>query len=117
MTDFIKRIIKHPYFAFLAIKEIKNCADYFLDLFKLINKDYIIFNLKNGLRYCIRPNTTDRYTVMSVDINDEYKINNLNLPTDATIIDIGGHIGIFSIHASKKIKNLEREREKKYICV
>jgi len=94
--------IKNMKFIYLAIAKIKNWPEYFLDLFNLTKKKTIIYKMRNGTKVEVRAKTTDRGIVTSVMLLDEYKIEKTRFSKNATIIDIGGQIGVFSIFASKK---------------
>jgi len=83
-----------------VIAKIKNWPTYLIDLFSLTKSKYVILNLRNGNDFLIRANTTDRGIVTTVAIQDEYQLGQLNLK-NATIIDIGGQNGYFSVHAAK----------------
>jgi FkbM family methyltransferase len=71
----------------------------------LIKKEFFILNLKNGYRLKIRTNSTDFYAFVNVWIVEEYKKEGFEINKDDTIIDIGGHIGIFSIYAAQFCKD------------
>ncbi len=94
---------KNLYLILEAIKKIKNWEDYFLDFCSLTKKDYIIYHMKNGMKYFVRAKTTDRGIVSTVHLGDEYKIDQLNLSKDSVIIDIGAQIGVFSTYISHKV--------------
>jgi len=92
--------------AWEAIIKIKNWKDYFYDLLNLTNQKYIIYKIRDGLSYIVRAKTTDRGIVTTVVLDDEYRIDNLILPKDAIIIDIGAQIGIFSVYSSRKAEKV-----------
>ncbi|MBK8706545.1 MAG: FkbM family methyltransferase [Saprospiraceae bacterium] len=52
-------------------------------------------------RFYYRPHTYDRFMIDEVWLNDEYGLNNLCVISNSCIIDIGAHIGSFSVKASK----------------
>ncbi|MBL7794267.1 MAG: FkbM family methyltransferase [Saprospiraceae bacterium] len=52
-------------------------------------------------RFYYRPFSYDRFMIDEVWLHDEYGLDNCALMSNACIIDIGAHIGAFSIRASK----------------
>jgi FkbM family methyltransferase len=61
----------------------------------------VVLDLRNGLRYFIRPGTTDRSVVNEAIILNPYLAPGyLKLPRDAIVVDVGANIGDFSILAA-----------------
>jgi FkbM family methyltransferase len=61
----------------------------------------VILELRNGLRYLVRPGTTDLSTINDAAINNPYLGSGiLKLPTDAVVIDVGANIGDLSIQVA-----------------
>ena len=60
-----------------------------------------IFVLRNNLKMKLRKNSTDFHAFTNVWILDEYNIHKLQIQENDTVIDIGAHIGLFSICASQ----------------
>lgn len=89
------------------IKKIKNFLYPLLDFYfpHLIKKDYII-NTNDGIKFWIRPKGNkvvgDIDILIEILIEDQYQINNI-LKSNYKIVDIGGHVGFFSIFASRII--------------
>jgi len=85
-------------------KEIKNWKSPILYYLKLKNEENII-EFKNGLK-CIIRNKSDAIAFLEVfflntnDWIDEFKIKEKDI-----VIDIGAHVGYFSIHSSVNAKN------------
>ncbi|NUQ25610.1 MAG: FkbM family methyltransferase [Saprospiraceae bacterium] len=52
-------------------------------------------------RFYYRPHTYDRFMIEEVWLNDEYRLDNCTVMSNAGIIDVGAHIGSFSVRASK----------------
>lgn len=90
---------------FRTIFFVKNWIDYFMDMFGVISKKHVIYRTRDGLKYLARTKTTDRSIVNSVAIQDEYQLEQLGLQ-NATIIDLGGQNGYFSVFASKYAKEI-----------
>ncbi|MEK6855510.1 MAG: FkbM family methyltransferase [Nanoarchaeota archaeon] len=87
------------------IKIVKNYPLYFRDYFRIISNGYITYNLRNGLKFRVRAKTTDREALNEIWVYNIYLKNGFDINKDDLIIDIGGHVGLFSILASKKAPN------------
>jgi len=94
-------------FSFKIIKTYKNWVNVFLDYFKLMKRELIIYKLRNGIKYCARTNTTDFEIINEVYIVKEYHKLLKFIKEDSIIIDIGAQIGIFSIFAGKIKQNVK----------
>lgn len=91
--------------SFKIIKLIKNWPTYFLDFFGLINKKFIYYYLRNGILIKLRANSTDRATFNEIFIYDTYFKNFVKKIKYPLILDLGGHIGLFSLYISQFSKN------------
>jgi FkbM family methyltransferase len=89
------------FLVFLVILKLENWPEYFLDFFGIVETESIVYRVRNGLKYLVRTGTADRGIVNAVVLEDEYRIGKINFPTAATIIDIGGQNGYFSIFTSQ----------------
>ena len=61
----------------------------------------ITINLKNGLKFILRARTMDKSVLKEVWFKTIYDKHNIKVEKGDTVIDIGAHIGIFSIYASE----------------
>lgn len=86
--------------ALIAIQKIKNWPLYFFDYFKLIKNKNIIFSFRNGLKVVLRAGTSDRNIINEQLISESYVPDNFKIKKGDTVVDIGAHIGTFSIFAS-----------------
>tara|TARA_Y100000996_G_scaffold384362_1_gene341013 strand:- start:735 stop:1508 length:774 start_codon:yes stop_codon:yes gene_type:complete len=86
-------------------KIFKNWYIYPKVYYKLINDKFPIFETKSGLKIKIRKNSTDLMALTHVWLIEEYKSKNFEINDTDVIIDIGGHIGLFSLYASQFCKN------------
>lgn len=84
-----------------VIKLFKNWPTYFADYFKLIKRKRIVFELRNGIKYEARSNTADRRTINEIWIFKDYTPEGFEINEKDVVLDIGAHIGIFSIFASE----------------
>ena len=88
-----------------ATKIFKNWNDLLSVYFKLTKKETIIFKTKNNIKLKIRVNSTDFMALTNVWIIEEYAKEGFHIKNDDIVIDIGGHIGLFSIYAAEKCKS------------
>ena len=88
-------------FLFLALKFIKNWYAYPLSYFGL-TRNFSIFNLKNGLKLIIRPpkQSTDIHIFTEIWLENEYDDQFLEIQENDIIIDVGAHVGYFSLKAA-----------------
>lgn len=84
-----------------AIRIFKNWYLYPIVYFKLTNHEHVIFKTKNGLKIKLRVNSTDLMALTNVWLKQEYSKNDFEINDSDVVIDIGAHIGLFSIFASK----------------
>jgi FkbM family methyltransferase len=57
-------------------------------------------SLRNGLKFVVRARTMDRSVLKEVWIKEIYDKHGVKVEKGDTVVDIGGHIGIFSIYAA-----------------
>ena len=113
--------MRYGFFAKLQVflnsrKIFKNWYIYPKVYYKLINDKFVIFKTKTGLRIKIRVRSTDLMALTNVWMINEYDIENFKINTNDIIIDIGAHIGLFSLLVSQlcktgKILSFEPVRE------
>lgn len=92
----------------ILIKAIRNLDNWYvfpLLYFGLIKKDYVLFNTKSGIKIKLRSNSTDLDTFSLIWLLKEYNKNGFKIGKNDIIIDIGAHIGIFSLYASQHCTN------------
>ena len=97
-------------------KIFKNWHIYPKVYYKLINDTFVIFRTKTDLRIKIRVRSTDLMTLTNVWMINEYDIEDFEINVNDTVIDIGAHIGLFSLLVSQlcktgKILSFEPVRE------
>ena len=113
--------MKYGFFSKLQIflnsrKIFKNWYIYPKVYYKLINDTFVIFRTKTDLRIKIRVRSTDLMTLTNVWMINEYDIEDFEINVNDTVIDIGAHIGLFSLLVSQlcktgKILSFEPVRE------
>jgi hypothetical protein len=84
------------------IQVVKNWQIVLLVYFGLYKKEFFYLNLKNGLKIKLRTKSTDLQAFANVWILKEYEVKGFEILQNEIIIDIGGHIGLFSLYASLK---------------
>lgn len=83
-----------------AFREIENWQDFFLDYAGMKKEDFILRTKKGKIK--IRRGTNDKKIATELILNNPYFPKWFNLKEDPTIIDIGAHIGMFSVIAATK---------------
>ena len=101
--------MKHGFFSKLHVflnsrKIFKNWYIYPKVYYKLINDKFVIFKTKTGLRIKIRVGSTDLMALTNVWMINEYDIEDFEINVNETGIDIGAHIGLFSLLVSQRCK-------------
>jgi len=97
-------------------KIFKNWYIYPKVYYKLINDKFVIFKTKTDLSIKIRVRSTDLMALTNVWMIDEYDVEDFEINTNDIVIDIGAHIGLFSLLVSQlcktgKILSFEPVRE------
>jgi FkbM family methyltransferase len=87
-----------------AVKVFKNWNLFPVVYFKLTNKETVIFETKKGTKLKIRVKSTDLMALTNVWLVEEYANDKFEIKNNDTIVDIGGHIGLFSLYAAEKCK-------------
>ena len=73
--------------------------------FDLIKKEYVYFKTKSGVKIKLRTNSTDLDTFSLIWLIKEYNKHGFQINKNDVIIDIGSHIGMFSLYASQYCSN------------
>jgi FkbM family methyltransferase len=73
--------------------------------FGLLKNKFYLLELKNGFKFKLRNDSTDLQAFTNVWINEEYNKQDFIIHDDDCVIDIGGHIGLFTIFAAQFCKN------------
>lgn len=79
---------------------------YFLDYIPFLNKLLLEYRLKSGEKFLIRNNTYDLTILNEILIYQQYGNPKELTEENAVVIDIGAHIGIFSVFAARISKNI-----------
>ena len=73
--------------------------------FKTIKKVNVILETRNNIKIKIRTNSTDIMQLGTVWLSGDYKIKGFNINESDIVIDVGAHIGLFSLFVSQYCKN------------
>ena len=87
-----------------AIKIIKNWYVYVFIYFKSIKTEYAILETRSGIKIKLRINSTDLMAFTHVWLLLEYDKPGFEINDDDIVLDIGAHIGLFSLFASQFCK-------------
>ncbi len=90
---------------FKVIKVLKNWYMYPIVYYGLTKKEHVILKTRTGLKIKIRTNSTDIMAFTHVWLIEEYSNHGFDLCESDKIIDIGAHIGLFTLFASQFCKN------------
>jgi len=82
----------------------KNWWLYPLVYLKLTKHPTVIFETKKGFKIMLRTNSTDLMAMTHVWLIEEYSKHGFEIKEKDTVIDVGAHIGLFSLFASKSCK-------------
>jgi len=89
--------------ALLSEGTLKGTLKYHLSKIAPKNSDVCI-ELKNGLKYIVRARTMDRTVFKEVWIRNFYDKYDIRVEEGDTVLDVGAHIGVFSIYAAEMSK-------------
>ena len=78
-------------------KKFKNWYLYPLIYLNIIKHGFVTFKTNSGLKMKIRVKSTDLMQLTTIWLTREYEVPDFEIKEDDTIIDIGGHIGLFML--------------------
>ena len=85
-----------------CLKLFRNWHLYPLVYFKLVKAPLIHFQTRNNLRITLRTDSTDLMALTNVWLTKEYSKSGFEVKNNDVIIDVGAHIGLFSLLISKQ---------------
>ena len=80
---------------------------YFLDFIPLLKNKIVEWNIRNGTKYFLRLNAFDQIVLNEMYILKEYKSLYRYIKPRSTVIDVGAHIGFFSVLAARLNKDVK----------
>lgn len=90
---------------FASIRTFRNWPAHYLDRYGLGFWSVEELETRDGLRFSVRPRTADLRTSKSVLVENLYWPEGFTLADDATVVDVGAHIGFFTIQAASRVPN------------
>ncbi|MCX6815532.1 MAG: FkbM family methyltransferase [Candidatus Aenigmarchaeota archaeon] len=88
-----------------AVKTFKNFKQFSDDYFGRIGKKIILYKLRNGLVMYARPNRVDAIAIIETSGDMQYT-SEFSIGKNDTVVDIGAHIGSFTLFAAKMAKRV-----------
>jgi len=70
------------------------------------DKDTTELVLRNGISYKIHPKSTDMGVIQEIHNENVYQIQRDDIRNNSVVIDIGAHIGVFSVFAAVQAENV-----------
>jgi FkbM family methyltransferase len=87
------------------VRTFENWPLHYLSRFGLLpDRKRLELRLRNGLKVLARARTGDMRTSRNIFIDEAYLPPPLSIPEDAVVIDIGGHIGCFTLFAAQRAR-------------
>ena len=83
----------------------ENWIMYPLSYYNFIHDDFIIFKTRSKKIIKLRKQSTDLMALTHVWLIEEYKKENFEIKPNDVVIDVGAHIGLFTIYASQFCTN------------
>ena len=80
-----------------SCKKLKNWYFYPLIYLNIIKRDFVTFQTNSDLKMKIRVKSTDLMQLTTIWLTREYEVPGFEIKKDDTIIDVGGHIGLFML--------------------
>ena len=83
----------------------ENWIIYPLSYYNFIRDDFILFKTRSKKIMKLRKQSTDLMALTHVWLIEEYKKENFEIKPNDVVIDVGAHIGLFTIYASQFCTN------------
>ncbi len=87
--------------AIRAVGVIRNWPLFFADWLGIVGDRRIVYALRNGVSYIVRPGAGDRGPLTEVCVYRFYTPEGFQIGETDTVLDIGAHIGLFSVLAAR----------------
>jgi len=82
------------------LEYVSNWHVFCLVYFGFFSNRFYVLKLKNGLQIKLRTNSTDIQAFVNVWLQQEYAKEKFEIHKNDIVIDVGGHVGLFSIYAA-----------------
>ncbi len=96
----VSRAMTKASIALAAVKQIRNWPVYFLDYAGLMKDNRVVYIFNSGTKISTRLGTSDRNIINEVWLTDVYQPKGFEIKKGDIVLDIGAHIGTFSLLAS-----------------
>ncbi|MFH1520143.1 MAG: FkbM family methyltransferase [Candidatus Micrarchaeota archaeon] len=84
-----------------AVQRLENWGTYLMDCVGLAGSDRLVYTLRDGTKFAVRAGTVDRYVLNEVVFRRGYFPDGFSIEKNDTVVEIGGHIGIFTVLAAR----------------
>jgi FkbM family methyltransferase len=104
---FFASLIRIPWFLKSAIGMVRllsNWHDFFFDHIHPASQKELVYAFRNGLRMKVRSGTFDSRIINEIWVHQDYTPDGFGIAEDAIVVDVGAHIGTFSLFASRKAR-------------
>lgn len=101
----MKKLFWKTKLLFRAMFLLKNWYDFIFVYYGLVNKKQVILKTRDGSSLNIRTKSSDIHVFAEIWLDNVY-LRKFNLNDDSIVIDIGAHIGLFSLFIYRKLKNV-----------
>jgi FkbM family methyltransferase len=85
------------------IAAFENWVTFYAARYGLVRKEFTL-KLRHGVRLIVRPQTEDLTIVKSVFVKRHYIRDFISLTAESTVLDVGAHIGAFTVLAARRVK-------------
>ncbi len=94
-----------PFKKFISVvRLVKNWPLYILDHFKLLKRRDVVYRLRNGLKFKLQAHTYEATALAEVWMIQVYTPPGVKIGEDDVVVDIGGHVGMFTIFAATQAR-------------
>jgi len=88
-----------------VIKRIKNWPSFFVEWSRLTGRcEPSVLKMRDGTRLLVRPRSEDKSLIREVVLNREYAPEGFEIGSHDTVVDIGAHIGTFTITSARSAR-------------
>jgi FkbM family methyltransferase len=88
-----------------VIKRVRNWYSFFVDWSRLTGRrGPFVVKMRDGMRILARPRSEDKDVIRGVVLNGEYAQEGFEIGSHDTVVDIGAHIGAFTITSARSAR-------------
>ncbi len=99
--NYLTVLLKRP---FQIISFVRNWYDLLADYLGLLRQQEKVYILRNGAKFLARTGSKDKSMILEIWIDKCYTPNGFEIRERDLVVDIGSHIGTFSIYAAQRAK-------------